>query len=284
MSKPKFKDRTPGRCRFCNEPGVTKEHIWNRWVQKLIPVGGSRTESVITNSSPGSGANASKFSYKKRQGSVHTKQSRKFCSTCNSGWMGLIGEAAKPIAAKLIKGEQIVLRHSEHRALAAWLGLSAIVADLQTQYPYKIPDSDLSYMFSNKSPPLHWYIGIGYYATENPQVVCNHAYDKISQSDSAEPIQVIRAITTILGHLYSCTVIHSPPAEMGVVVDVANLHAPHLTPVWPYAPPATSYPPSPALVITGELAVGGGPAWDLSQRCVQEVAKAVHRFNASRGL
>lgn len=153
---------TPRLLSFCGNAGMTHEHIWNQWLHDLLPMGGSRVESWFVGSTD-EFERPESYREVTKQGGVHTKSSRKFCGDCNNGWMGSIGEAAKPIATRLIRGEATLLNREHQAKLATWLCLMAMVADLQTRMNTRFPDSDREYMYRHRAPPPHWYVLLGYY-------------------------------------------------------------------------------------------------------------------------
>jgi hypothetical protein len=66
---------------------------------------------------------------KHRPGEVKSKRLKVVCGACNNGWMGRIEEQTKHILEPMIKGEFIILDHSNQLQLATWLTLKIVVAE-----------------------------------------------------------------------------------------------------------------------------------------------------------
>jgi hypothetical protein len=154
------KQQTTARCVFCNRPGVDHQHIWPKWIRKLIGKDHvARVESIMT----GGTLEAPTYAHRKSQGGVHTKSARKVCPKCNRGWMRDIELAAEIPGTKLIKGEQIDLDKESQAKWAILAGQSALMIDLLGKSHNKFPKSDLEFFYTHKTVPPRWYVGIGYF-------------------------------------------------------------------------------------------------------------------------
>jgi hypothetical protein len=94
--------RPQGRCLFCGEREVTREHIWNEWLQKLLPAAGDRIESWFSCAESEFIPEPDCYEVITRPGAVHTKVSRKYWSNCNGGWMREMGEVAQPLVERAV--------------------------------------------------------------------------------------------------------------------------------------------------------------------------------------
>lgn len=107
------------RCAFCDAEGVTEEHVWARSFTKLFEGHGvvrhhythpdrSRKPKVIR---------ADAFAFK----------SRKFCGTCNSGWMREADDAVRSTLAAFATNTPTKLGPEAQEHLAFWATKIALV-------------------------------------------------------------------------------------------------------------------------------------------------------------
>jgi hypothetical protein len=262
--------RSHGHCRFCDKLQVSKEHIWNEWLQKLLPASGSRIESWwIGGKLEDFRTPRAAYNQVQKQGAVHTKVARKYCTGCNGGWMREIGEAAKPIATQLITAAPLDLGMADQRALATWIALAAMVADGQSRTPARFPDSDLEYMFRNRQPPPHWYVLVGQYKGAMHNLV-EFEYAVANIRAAERSICAVQAISAILGNLFSLVLVHSG-IQVAMDQTPIAIHYPHLAPILPSVIPVLRFPPPAQAIITGRLSNHeGGLARDLATRYVAE--------------
>ena len=258
-----------GYCRFCGNSGLTHEHIWNQWLDDLLPTTAGRVESWFIGP-PDEFDRAESYSAVKKQGGVHTKSARKYCADCNNGWMALIGEAAKPIATRLIKGDPTLLTLAHQTKLATWLSLTAMVADLQTRMNTRFPDSDRQYMFDHRATPLHWYVLLGYYGgSAISPIAFDYSVSTFRQDDATSALIVAaHSVAVTMGHMFSLVIVHAPPLPLTERLPIA-LHQEYLSPIHPELAPLVGIGPAPPRQINGELRVDGGLARDLSTRYVK---------------
>ena len=95
----------PGVCVFCGKSSVTKQHVWPDWMKAVVPRGTGdhlqfsasveMDDARIVNVRP---------VFTPHRGPVGSAKIRRFCKSCNSGWMSKLEAAAKPILVKLITG------------------------------------------------------------------------------------------------------------------------------------------------------------------------------------
>lgn len=257
MAKP------PGKCVFCGNGGLTKEHVWSDWLKQIIPRDWDRYEQYaadVHNPDP-----ATDKPRHKKQGAVHSRQARIVCGACNSGWMGDIVEAAKPVAQKLILGERFLLTKVPQAHLSPWIALSALIADKLTRAEWKLPPCDYQYMYEHHQPPPHWHIGIGFYSGAEPVAFNNRVMPIGSEDTSGERIVkfTLHTKTSILGHLYSIVdVLVTREAEAPPFRGDAYL--PYITRIFPTPFDAIRWPPAPYLAITGTMNPGDGLASELA--------------------
>jgi hypothetical protein len=170
-AKPKRKNfKGPGKCIFCGGgavPGnpMAGEHLWSDWMDKAGLLRRVSREYIQ------SGENFRRYTSERtvvrrsREGSPHYSKIKAVCKSCNSGWMGAIEEAAKPILTPLIKGQRIVLTRQMRLKLIQWIVLKLLVAEHSQQAGYEAApiynqaDRD-AFMSHRKTPDfLRVYLG-----------------------------------------------------------------------------------------------------------------------------
>lgn len=122
----------PGRCRFCGQPGASKEHILGRWIGRTYtadpPPGLSfhlRHETVTPD--------GTLKTTKTAKGTAFV--TRAFCESCNTGWMARLEDRVKPVlGAMLLRRVPLTLSVDDQAVLALWATKTALAS--QTQEPH----------------------------------------------------------------------------------------------------------------------------------------------------
>jgi hypothetical protein len=267
--------KTPGTCLFCRrsppEIKMSKEHIWSDWLPEILPRQHSRSEGYTTN--VGKGA-----TYTIHQGDVGTKKVRVVCTDCNNGWMSQIVTAAKPYAMALISGQNIYLDQNGQRAMANWIGLSALMANQITKSRHKLPKEDIDYYYQNHLPPPHWFVGVGYFVGMRGTSF-NHGLAPLvaldTRSGERSTILVKHAFAAILGNLFTLVDIDVNGSLVGRPPPVGSFYAPHIVGIQPSAGPSIQFPPPPICFIVGPNHFWQGThAWRIARKAIDAVLKA----------
>jgi hypothetical protein len=120
--------KPPGICVFCEQKGLTKEHIWPVWSsQYLKPTTNSYIEDLTLRTGLSSTVNSK--SVKEKPGTTFTKKIRVVCRKCNNGWMSDLETDTKPILSKLIATQNHVLEKQEIEQLIKWITLKVLVLE-----------------------------------------------------------------------------------------------------------------------------------------------------------
>ncbi len=121
--------KPPGKCIFCGQGNLSKEHVWPQWASALLPtyVNNRVLEQRITVVEKATLAKPPEFTA--RQGHTWTKKIRAVCVSCNNGWMSLLESAAKPILTPLIASQAHRLTVDAMHVLAQWMALKVMVAE-----------------------------------------------------------------------------------------------------------------------------------------------------------
>ncbi len=123
MARRTKKPQPRARCWFCDAEGVTQEHILARQLTKLFM--SAEAEITIPDDRP-----RFRHDYERpdRPGVRRTKRAkwlaettRKFCRTCNSGWMKDVDHAALPMLKAFVSNEPVTLDADQQQRLALWL-------------------------------------------------------------------------------------------------------------------------------------------------------------------
>lgn len=157
-----------GRCIFCTEFGVTKEHVFGLWLREIFPRDDqtTHTRGVVEWHEPQIPDNPSVFT-KVGQGHSGSKQVKVVCQKCNETWLSnLVEEAAKPILVPLIAGESGTLTIAMQRTLALWAAKTAMTsAHINRKVLFQ--QHEYSWLKSHLAPPPGWFISaVPYSGTE----------------------------------------------------------------------------------------------------------------------
>jgi hypothetical protein len=153
---PHLRDKA-AKCLFCNEPGLSKTHIWPRWLNELLSPPVNR-EVLIERPTHHRRAGTER---ELRQGSIFNQKPHLACIGCNTGWMkdfeDKVASFGKPLFAG---GNATVLCEDQVRSLAGWITLVAILAQYIDESRIDIVStrSDLDCIWKQKVPPDHWSI------------------------------------------------------------------------------------------------------------------------------
>lgn len=159
---------TSGRCLFCGGEGLSKGHVWPKWVRKLLPNDVSHHEQVFGqfySFSPRLHGNPS-FSTRTRQGHAGSRRPRNTCVKCNTGWMSRIEDYAKHFAAPLMSGQPIFISPTAQFALASFFCLMAIRFELLGE-DVATPEEERTWLRKNKVPSKNWQVWIAKFSGDD---------------------------------------------------------------------------------------------------------------------
>jgi hypothetical protein len=154
----------PGKCIFCNNTGLTKEHIFSDWLKRLLPVAPNHNTCLREYSvDPSTGLGTTKLTYGRKQGAIHSRKVRVPCASCNNGWMSRVVNLARPISTQLISGNAVPLHRNQMTALATWVTLASMMAEFSHAKERIVPVEDYVYIREHQTPPPSWVILLGRY-------------------------------------------------------------------------------------------------------------------------
>lgn len=186
--------RGPGKCIFCGNTGVTKEHLFSDWLRELFPRSreDSHTLARLIAWEPKPTVQRTV-----KQGHSGSRTARKVCGKCNSGWISQIDQAAKNFAPPLIQGQSHEVTLATQRAIAAWFSKIVMVADAADPTTMVITQADRDWIRCVSLPPLIWEVWIGSYeGTGWRDLAMQHHSGALNIAAIANP-------KTLSGHFHS---------------------------------------------------------------------------------
>jgi hypothetical protein len=116
----------PGRCIFCEQTGLTDEHLLpNKWMRQIYQRSASDTREWRTRSTAVPHGTQPVI----QQGSIFSLRLHVACKKCNNGWMHNLEDAAAPLLLTLITGNPGQLKEYGQLLLSRWLVKTTMVAE-----------------------------------------------------------------------------------------------------------------------------------------------------------
>jgi hypothetical protein len=263
----------PGTCIFCGAYGLTKEHMWPDWLRNYIP----RNQDEHQISSTLTRVNGDEVSYQRRSGDPHSRRIHCVCKPCNSGWMSRLQSSAKPILVPMLEGRDIVLLKNSQTILAAWVGMTVMVAEFASRDKVAIPYSDRVFLRMNQRPPSHWRIWIGSHRRQQQPMFAHNVLTFTKQKSQIGftdlPLASNTQTTTIcLGeHL----VIYAMSSEIARNIirrwRLPTQIAPTLSQIWPVKSGRVTWPAKFGLNDAG-IQLLAGDFYDKATKLIREIA------------
>ena len=219
-------------CIFCGSLPVTKEHLFPKWMLKLL-----RQKFSWKNAKRGfEGASGRQESRTNRPLEMVVKC---VCKKCNSGWMSTMEATAQPALTQMLRGESIELDPAMQEAIATWACLKTMVS-AYTERIDTIPTDWLTHVYQEGTPPDGWYVYTTRYSGKVGQMAESHRYSlRVAGTDltlptSAEEQGVLTCF--IIGHLaIQCGGIRKPTGMRG---------GSNILKLWPPSPLILLWPPA----------------------------------------
>lgn len=119
--------RAASGCIFCGNRPLTKEHIFPRWLAKILTaeVVGSHVSSIRTQRSVAGGSSVQEWP----AADVASFVARVVCGECNSGWMSEMEAQAQSVLETMVRGEKTTLMPVNQLDLAAWTTLKSYIVE-----------------------------------------------------------------------------------------------------------------------------------------------------------
>jgi hypothetical protein len=154
-------------CILCEEPGLTKEHIWADWLRNHIP----RTRQHVRHTASLSFGNPDEKSLRveTRKGKIdgpgdpHSRKLKVLCKDCNNVWGSGLQDDIKPILIPLLNGDTSGLNERETPLLSAWIALFVAVAEYSDPPTSAITQTQRTYLREERTAPHDFHIWIGFH-------------------------------------------------------------------------------------------------------------------------
>jgi hypothetical protein len=161
-------------CIFCGRfDGLSKEHIWPRWMAAYLPIG--KTNAHVSEVRSGIPKQPSTLKQRsERPGPVHTKKVRAVCRRCNSGWMSSIEEEAKPMLQSALTSTEWTVSSKEAQAIARWAILKAIVCE-HASLDHLTPQEDRNVLRLHLEVPAYFRVFIARHSGELRAAYLRHS-------------------------------------------------------------------------------------------------------------
>lgn len=157
--------KTPGRCIFCDGLGMSKQHVWPKWLSSNIAkphLASNEERKSVTRLRHGKLTSTSGL--RKLDGSTMSRKVRVVCRQCNNGWMSRIEEISKPTILRLVNGGDQILNRSEMLAVASWITLFCLCLEWLDSSMLVSENIERKNFAATKTPPENWKIWIAPYA------------------------------------------------------------------------------------------------------------------------
>lgn len=186
-----------------------------------------------------------------RPGHTVTKKLRVVCRSCNSGWMGQIEEAAKPILTPLILGQTSVLDVIAQNRIATWAALKVLTLEHNDKEKVIAPDELREKFMTGRVAPQGMKVWIGNCIADGWRSTIFWHVSTISASNTNRPPGPnIQSVTMGAGQLL-IHVLHCTAADLEF--DLQGAPEGFLFQVFPIKVPLLRWPP-PMLLGTKEAA------------------------------
>lgn len=232
MALPKVKENRTFKCIFCGSPEkLTREHIWADWLRKYLPRTGNRNYHWTRH---GDGEiNRGKIH---RPGDAHSQRLQVVCGKCNSGWMGALQEAVKPILTPLVQDTWGPLDQYSQEVLARWATMFTMVVEYADPKRAKVPQTHRDLLRTGASLADGWYIWIGRHdpGTEHPAYFNHFGWEGVSLSTgTGEVHDYFQTTTFTVGRLLVHTFMVASPTPGPFVKHEQFARLFDLRTIWP---------------------------------------------------
>jgi hypothetical protein len=226
------------RCVFCKGEGVTREHVFAKWVREALPGGGL-------------------FSHRHSDGTTWESEipdlkANRTCAPCNNRWIERLDAAAKSLLTLPVRGEpQTIGRGSPQTVVSAWCFKTALLLELCAKSRASfIKPRDYRAFYHLRHPPEAVYIWLTAYGQGPNETEFQAGWvrpwsARFSLLDGSE--REGYAITFNVGHLAVQIVGHDPPDDLNIrqagELPTTTNSSDYLLPLWPPTGEAIHWPP-----------------------------------------
>lgn len=218
----------PNGCIFCGGLPLTVEDVLPKWMQPILadrhPVGrdGKRLQ-----------LRGGLFEARTRTHLWPAKTPkillRDVCEPCNTGWMSLIEQAAKPIITPMIRGELVSITAEDRYTLARWIGLKSVLT-YQARSGWEFSEKWVRSFYEQREElPQHWKFRIGRVSNmSNVYFGSARLNYEIRHQLSPFVLRPVGFLGTLIAGEFIGQVIGIETSAVNVPIDLD-----HYLPVWP---------------------------------------------------
>jgi hypothetical protein len=219
-----------GRCVFCGGRGLTRGHVWPKWLDTILPKTASHHEQEIGKFNtfvpmvPGP-------AYKMRtaEGHARTRKPRNTCLRCNGGWMSVIEGHARPPGMKLVLDIPQLMSLGDQDVVATLLTLISMrlefLGDMRA-----ISTEERDWLRYYREPTDDWKIWIAAFGGDDGDEHWSRTYAAQMASKPTDRVGPeycnVRVTTLVIGKL--CAHLFYSP-----VIDFQGYEGVGLTQIWP---------------------------------------------------
>jgi hypothetical protein len=153
--------KPPGKCIFCGQGNLTKEHFWPEWASSLLPQFPVKEHEEHLHTYIMKTVLVKLPEVTSRQGAVSTKKIRVVCKSCNSGWMSGLETAVRPILTPLILAQPGPMSSDAAATLAQWIAMKVMVSEHNQRDQWVTPQAERAAFMTTRDIPLGFRIWIG---------------------------------------------------------------------------------------------------------------------------
>jgi len=110
-------------CVFCGALKQNKEHVYPRWLRKVMGNYSGALTIVATD----------RGTKTRRSEAPFDVTVKAVCPTCNNGWMRDLEEEARPLLTPMIRGDRLALDLARQRVVARWFAKTAMMMHEQAK-------------------------------------------------------------------------------------------------------------------------------------------------------
>jgi hypothetical protein len=125
MTSTAVSGRRAKACIFCGALPLTQEHIFPRWLTKILTA--AVVGAVTSERTNSSAAGATQQHWPATDVASYTV--RVVCASCNNGWMSHVEGQAQAVLASMVAGEATTLSQAAQLDLATWTAMKGYVVE-----------------------------------------------------------------------------------------------------------------------------------------------------------
>jgi hypothetical protein len=237
------------QCIFCQREEVNDEHVFGRWVSRLLADGAPFTLTKA----PGRSTSGLRM--------INVKN-RAACRACNGGWMSRSETEAKRLLPPVIRGEAIQWDAAQRARVARWTFKTALMLDRSSLASQVAPTHHFAFLFEQHATPESVTIYLARYfpdAAEEHVGIIGSSYRPTGVDPHLYPdpyqitFSVGQAVFQVFGHSGTASVeIHRVGyRDSGLVVPVIDV----FRQLWPIQTEGFAWPPAGGHLNTDNLQV-----------------------------